>query len=114
MPISSIERLTADNYLLLKHGEHLVENRREELGSPWSVEPGPHHGSQDSAMGASSIERLEVENRVLTKQVEHLQGLRPRGYDVDELHDAVMRGLPFALASKPHARDKTTAATTMR
>ena len=94
MPISSIERLTADNYLLLKHGEHLVENRREELDAPWSVEAGPHHYSQDSAMRASPTERLEVENRELTKQVEHLRGLRPRGYDVDELCDAVIRGLP--------------------
>jgi hypothetical protein len=99
MPTTSIERLTADNYLLLKHSEHLVENRtvenrREELDAPWSVEVGPDHYSQDSATYASPTERLEVENRVLTKQVDHLRGLRPRGYDIDELCDVVIRGLP--------------------
>ena len=94
MPTTTIERLTADNYLLFKHGEHLVENRREELDAPWSVEAGQHHYSRESAMCASPTERLDVENRVLTKQVEHLRGLRPRGYDVDELYDVVIRGLP--------------------
>jgi hypothetical protein len=94
MPISSIERLTADNYLLLKHGENLAENHREEFDAPSSVEAGLPHDSQDSALRASLTERLEVENRELTKQVEHLRGLRPRGYDVDELCDAVNRGLP--------------------
>ena len=94
MPISSIERLTADNYLLFKHGEHLIENRREALDAPRSGEPNLHQYSQDSAMAASSTERLEIENRVLTKQVQHLQGIRPRGFDVDELHDAVIRDLP--------------------
>jgi hypothetical protein len=94
MPISSIERLTADNYLLLKHREHLLDNRREALDAPWSVQAGPHHYSQDPAMLASPTERLEIANRELTKQVEHLLGLRPRGYDVDKLYDAVIRGLP--------------------
>jgi len=94
MPISSIDRLTADNYLLLKHREYLLENRREELDAPWSVETGPHHYSQDSAMRASPTERLEVENCELTKQVEHLRGLRELNYDVDELYDAVIRALP--------------------
>ena len=94
MPISSIERLTADNYLLLKHREHLLDNSREELDAPWSVEAGPHHYSQNSAMRASPTERLEVENRELTKQVEHLRGRRPRGYDVDELYDALILVLP--------------------
>ena len=94
MPITSIERLAADNYLLRKHAEHLVENRRNELDTPWSVEAGQHHYSRESAMCASPTERLDVENRVLTKQVEHLRGLRPPGYDVDELYDEVIRDLP--------------------
>jgi len=72
----------------------LLDNRREELDAPWSVEAGPHHYSQDSAMRASPTERLEVENRLLTKQVQHLRGRRPRAYDVDELYDMVIHGLP--------------------
>jgi hypothetical protein len=80
MPINSIERLRADNYLLLKHKEHLVENRREELDA--------------QSASASTAERLEAENRVLTEQVEHLRGLRARHDDVDELCDAVIRSLP--------------------
>ncbi len=94
MHISSIERLTADNYLLFTHREYLLADRREEFGAPWSVEAGPHYSSQDSALRASPTERLEAENRLLTEQVEYLRGLRPRGYDLDELCDAVIRALP--------------------
>ena len=94
MHISSIERLTADNFLLFKHREYLLDNRGGELDAPWSVEAGPHYSSPDSALRVSLTERLEVENRLLTEQVEHLRGLRPRGYDLDELCDAVIRALP--------------------
>ena len=93
MSITSIERLTADNHLLLKHMEHLLETRGEGRDALANAAI----SSEGSAMPASLVERLEVENGLLTEHVEHLRRQRRRGYDVDELYDQIVRNLPQSI-----------------
>jgi hypothetical protein len=90
MSITLIERLTADNHLLLKHMEYLFETRGEGRDAPANASI----SSEGPAMPTSLVERLEVENRLLAEQVEHLRRHRPRGYDADELYDRIVRNLP--------------------
>ena len=62
MSVTFIERLTADNHLLLKHMEHLLKTRGE--GRDALANAGI--SSEGSTMRTSFVERLEVENRLLT------------------------------------------------
>jgi len=93
MSVTFIERLTADNYLLRKHMEHLLETRGEARDT--LANAGIPTGG--AAMRASLVEHLEVENRLLADQVEHLRLQRSRGYDADELYDQIVRNLPRAV-----------------
>jgi len=93
MSVTFIERLTADNHLLHKHMEHLSETRGEGRDALTNASI----ASEGSA--TSLVERLEVENRLLTERVERLRRQRPRGYDVDELYEQIVRNLPRAVAA---------------